>query len=198
MLFQRVGNINPQKQQEYQALGLSMFDLEKTGKRNKNAPTRKGIWAFPWPCMDMYFTSFQPSFYLPKHLRSIDNYRQYITDNKLDEDPELWYDKVEEWIRTKGKKELKVKSFWAEGPIYTRFTPKMELLGWDEQGRKEWFLMDIQTYYKTLKKMYMKESPQKVTNYRTGESSLHIQYGNWSSYYRDHLEVFIPSKNKIT
>ena len=124
LLCQRVGPLNPTRQRELtRGPGGCM---EVVGRRNSRAPERKGIWAFPFPLMDLYFTIYQERLAIPKRFHvqraelveswqggSIDQEAFYEGMDAVDE-------RVAAWSRTDaGRSRLRVRKFWVSGVVYT-------------------------------------------------------------------------------
>lgn len=166
MLMQRVGPINAQKQSH------------DTGY---TAPIRRGMWAFPFPAMDLFFVShrYEPLIPVKYRLQSINKLQdENIKANKPVNDgipEELWIGR-EEYI-SKVKNKMRPKTFWWKGPIYSRIAPK----GF---GGSDWYLWtDLKAWAKLANASMV---VGKVDNEK-----------RTMTYSVDHLELFLPLKGGI-
>lgn len=172
-------------------------------KNNNRAPERHGLWAFPWPYYDSFFTYHRYLSKLPKEFsgnaptdpkwlttdegepidslegHTINEYGYY---DELTVKPE-WYEIRERWIEEVGQKVERRSIFWYSGPIYTHIRNDLEVLWGDPDG--EWDLTDTSSLYKLL-----------IRN--RGDVVTDSQYPRPSARYsHDHLEVFIPRGGMI-
>lgn len=175
-------------------------------KNNDRAPESYGMWAFPWPYFDHFFTDHRYDKLLPKHLqggypRDPEYFRHIDTDEKIkslegfgkDEYgfyddlyvDESWNDERNEWIKTVGRKIEKPKSFWYSGPVYTHIRSDksisyslFEIL----DPHEEWNLTDTHDLYHRILRVGGNRSRQGNVTFRTSV---------------DHLEVFIPKGGRI-
>lgn len=74
------------------------------------APQNKGLWAFPYPFYDSFFTYHRYMDLLPKQLRENGSYEEH-----------------QEWIQKIGRKVLPLREFWYKGEVFTHFTPTGEI-----------------------------------------------------------------------
>lgn len=162
---------------------------------NERAPERHGIWAFPWPYFDVFFTHHRYRELLPRRLRgelpsearyyrlddgspidSLEGYElnEYGYYDELTPTDE-WFREREEWIATHGKAIDRRRVFWYRGPIYTHIAADKEVLwGGDERG--EWELTTTDELYRRI--------------LRGGGRVGRAGAARWN-YSCDHLEVFI-------
>ena len=170
--------------------------LKLAKQKNERAPERRGLWAFPWPYFDQFFTYHRYLEFLPKHLRDgltadpryyerdddgspIDSLEGY-TPNEYGYYDEIslteeWYLERERWIRTHGPAIDRRRVFWYRGPIYTHLSANKEVL-WDYDGRGEWDLTTTTELHRRIIR----------GGGRTGRAGA----SRWN-YSCDHLEVFI-------
>lgn len=134
--------------------------------RWSRAPRTRGLWAFPYPFYDTFFTYHKYKDLLPKRLK------------------ESTYEEQEEWINTIGKKVLPIREFWYKGDVFTHFTPNGEIgdTGLFNPENTDWVAMDALRLNQHI--------------IRGGGNISFERYGeeNKLSRYRtsvDHLEVFI-------
>jgi len=189
MLMQRIGVLKPVRQKSM-SFGREP-GITKVGRRNPRAPEGKGIWAFPYPCLDTYFTVAQFEMATPKWLRQL--------HEKAREDNEAW-DEYETaykaWRKTpEARKQLQIREFWVSGSVYTH-------LG--ASGDSEWQLVPVTQLAEMMKKQYAQdaahvkrwESPHMKAK---GEAYDHRRFshrGPWPTS-TDHLELFLGKDAKI-
>lgn len=129
VLFQRHGSLN--------------FVDQRRGTMGERAPERHGLWAFPWPHHDFFYSWHKWQEVLPKHLnddafralmhgyRDADREEQAALGEKL---AELREEAVE-WKR-QHRSILPLHEFWYEGELYAHFDPRGEPTAVDV-----WYLM---------------------------------------------------------
>lgn len=150
---------------------------------NRAAPARRGLWAFPWPINDAFFTWHKWDEVLPKDLRMHPfgspqrNRQEFIVDlaDTAFDDPDQRWDARAKWIRDVGHDVLRVTSVWWDGPVWARF---------DRAGNVhpgDWYSFSAPTagYLKVLRRQLTSSHASQIT----------CGYG----YSADHLEVFLPA-----
>jgi len=165
LLFQRLGNLNPVRQ-----------DL---GFTKDFAPERRGIWAFPWPAGDIgFFAGHKWDEVVPKRLRFAttgplweDYYERRRSGALAPEEGERLLAELtaldeerERWIREQGPKAMPMRQFWFDGELYARINLQGEFMG---GGRASWQRLSVSQFVLAARKSA-------------------LGYGT------DHLEVFIP------
>jgi hypothetical protein len=140
--------------------------------RWSRAPRNKGLWAFPYPFYDSFFTYHKYLDIIPKRLRA-----ESIKNFHYDEQSEL-YEEQEKWINTIGKRVLPIREFWYQGDVFTHFTPQGEI-----GEMEQWSTMDATTLLKQIT-----SSGADRTYWRSKES---VVRGKSSI---DHMEVFISPR----
>lgn len=162
------------KQMEFRNGYLKMHRLGPVSfgsqKRWSRAPRGLGLWAFPYPFYDDFFT-------IHKYLDAM--------GEKNSSDDEAF----DEWMK-KNRNVVKLRTFWYSGDLFTHFTPT-GLIGdagtWT--GNTEWFQMSAAKLYQ-----YIKSSGGDRTLARFGPNA---PLQRWDTSV-DHLEVFIaPGMGKI-
>lgn len=144
----------------------------KFGKQDRwaQAPQKRGLWAFPYPFYDEFFTYHRYQDLLPKqlHRENLDPY----------DSP---YDKQDEWINRVGKKVVRVREFWYSGYLYTHFNGNIpHQLGWN--------LMSTDRLAATIRKSGGSHLYEKHQDGRVSVAATSV----------DHLEVFIaPGHGRI-
>ena len=156
MLFVRLGGLSGKRQKHQHA--------ETSHPPPKGC--RKGIWAFPWPCHEMFFMAHQYENAIPINLRTWDplKFGRQVNFDYFGDD---WV--VRQEAMSKAKKIIKMRRFWHSGPVYTHFTPNREVCAFNQ-----WFLTDID--------FLDREVQVALYNYRN----------RLVRSFFDHLEVFIP------
>jgi hypothetical protein len=161
MLFVRYGPMNAQYQ------------------NNEKAPTRRGIWAFPFPYVELYFVEHTNTRLLPMKFNRNKQIKNKMVELKrvLTEDEEMEIhdavnkcieENIEEYekkCKTIRNKLNKPKKFWYKGRFYCHFHPATHVC----VGEFTWYEWDN-----------MREFAKVVDKY-TG-----------SSRWYDDLEIFIP------
>lgn len=197
-MFHRLGGLKPVEQAGF-------------GKRpawGHQAPVNKGIWAFPWPFYDAFFTHHKIGAVLPKRFRTNDNGFP-MSDEWYDVDPgekivwrketfgekesfypynsvtgealyaaDRYWEEQEKWCKQNLSKVLPIKKFWFKGDLYCKLDKHGRYLG------EDWVCVDAVEYAKRVKR-----SGGDQTFYRPPGSD---KVGIWRQSI-DHLEVFIPA-----
>ena len=186
-------------------------------ERWSRAPESRGLWAFPWPYMDSFFTAHKYFDLLPKHLqtrRDRDRSEEvapwapahpsgYVTPSgatplqvEFSEDGDLLHgvevrpafqDEREEWVRTVGMKVLPLRKFWYEGELYSHI---------DRQGRignagTLWGETDWYSLDAVAFAAAVRRARGVQGADRSGKPGMGLNYYRYSM---DHMEVFIPPK----
>lgn len=163
-----------------------------------HAPENWGIWAFPYPFQDEYFTSGILEKYLPISLRKSFMNKLYdeqmkddITDERYQEIDSYLYDvwdRRDAWIAKHKHSLVKTSTFWYKGDMYTHISQSGEVLTSSDLYHiipPEWSLLDTSTY----KKLVDKTGPSGYTHHKELNMSMRCS----TSY----LEVFIPRNKGI-
>ena len=140
------------------------------------APRSRGLWAFPYPFYDGFFTNHRYRDLFPKSLR------------------EATWEEQDEWINNIGKKVLPLREFWYQGDVFTHFLPNGEIGASATFGRDDvdddWSVMDV-----TRMTKFIVSSGATTAFERYGENNEKLARFNTTV---DHLEVFIaPGMGKI-
>jgi hypothetical protein len=196
LLMQRIGSVNPTRQRD----GAPIFDRDQANVprlrgKNPRAPERRGVWAFPYPLFDAYFSSFQHELALPKHLLEL---RQRSYDEKSTrEEQDRYYEEYEVWSKLETTKaRLRVRQFWVSGELYTH-------LG-NSGDDSEWNLMPVGEFARALRKQYAHDLADSKKSFSPGEPGItkapgyhhRAHHGAWPVSV-DHLEVFLGRGAKI-
>ena len=99
-----------------------------------HAPANWGIWAFPYPYMDLSYVAQQWMKHMPSH-------------TSLEE----W----ELWIKEHGRKFARPSTFWYSGDLYSHFLPNGEIgvdSGMYDEEPVDWTLMDAMTYARMVRR----------------------------------------------
>lgn len=174
-------------------------------KNNKRAPERYGMWAFPWPYYDSFFTYHRYMALLPREFRGrvptdpkwleTDDGEpiESIAGHELDEwgyytdlrTREEWHIERDNWIKSVGMKIEKRRSFWYSGPVYTHIRHDSEIISdiFNMGGVDEWALTDTSELHRRIIRTSgnMSQNPKEIG----------------LRYTHDHLEVFIPRGGRI-
>lgn len=152
---------------------LGSIEFGKQG-RWARAPRNKGMWAFPYPYYDSFFTYHKYADLMPKSVK----------------DSVSW-EEMEQWVKTVGRKVLPIREFWYKGDVFTHFLPN----GWiGDTGLfnaedTDWSVMDTTTLGK-----FIVSSGGNKTLHRIKEDAP-LERIRTSV---DHLEVFIaPGMGQI-
>ena len=138
------------------------------------APRSRGLWAFPYPFYDSFFTYHKYLDLVPKRFRSDD----------------ADYEAKEEWINTVGRKVLPIREFWYRGDVMTHFMPNGDIGSTGLFDETDWSQMAAVK----LTKLIVSSGATTVFE-RYGENKESVARYNSSV---DHLEVFIaPGMGKI-
>tara|TARA_B100001146_G_C16079646_1_gene390055 strand:+ start:171 stop:677 length:507 start_codon:yes stop_codon:yes gene_type:complete len=132
-------------------------------KRWGRAPKSIGLWAFPYPFYDVYFT-----------------YHKYVDAmgdrNAYDEET------AAEWIK-KNRDVVKLRTFWYSGDVFAHFTPAGEIADPGTfTGTPEWHRMSVGRLYE-----FIKSSGGEHTLARFGPDAPLKRFRTSV----DHLELFI-------
>lgn len=160
MLFNRLGPANPQKQ---------------THREGNIAPVSRGIWAFPYPLNDFWFSFRQWERLLPQNLQ--DEYYDEHRESWNEEEQEDWGNRREAALKEiQRRPENRLKKIWWDGPVYSHITPQ-------EGTDNNWYLYDTPNEFLEVARKQLwtwmrfnKDDPVFKTTYSL-----------------DHLEVFLPS-----
>ena len=145
--------------------------------RWSRAPRSRGLWAFPFPFYDTFFTFHKYTDLIPKRLRG----------ENAD------WDEQYEWIKTTGRKVLPIREFWYQGDVFSHFMPNGDIgnTGIFLSSDTEWSVTDV-----TKLEGLIASSGGNKANYRYGEGENSKVELVRSSV--DHLEVFIaPGMGRI-
>jgi hypothetical protein len=194
MLMQRIGPINPQRQRNL--IWNEAATPNRLRGRNPRSPERRGIWAFPWPLYDRYFSSYQIALVTPKHLQLVGK-KLNISLEEIEAD-ELA--QKEWWNRKSTRQRLRVRSFWVSGSVYTH-------LG-RSSSDSEWVEMSVKEFSTELRRQYAKDLALRKGRGQScaplSEQALAPGYNHRRSDLRgpwpasvDHLEVFLGRGAKI-
>ena len=135
------------------------------------APRSRGLWAFPYPFYDSFFTYHKYLDLLPKSLQG----------EGVD------WEEREKWINTVGRKVLPIREFWYQGDVFTHFLPNSDIRSSEDYRFTSWSVMDAAK----LTRVISSNGADKAF-YRSGDKVLKVQ----SSV--DHLEVFIaPNMGRL-
>lgn len=205
-----MGEINHRLKVKGGAILLWRLGNLEFGKQDRwdRAPESRGMWAFPWPFYDSFFTYHQYLDRLPRNLRvnearwPIDPSR-YVDSNgkslslktiefdeqgspKLDTDDyeivDGFWDEQHQWIEKVGKRIHPIRKFWYEGDLYSHIDRNGEIghVGlWGE--RVDWFRMDSRSLARAI--------PRSGGNHHYEMGTHGLQ--RWQASL-DHLELFIP------
>ena len=167
MLMWRLGNMNSNKQKHW-------GDPE-----HRQPPTKRGIWAFPYPHYDLFFCFHQWEQHLPnkfQHEGQIGVTHPKAPDftKATREEADAWVAEYDELMK-KIRKQYRPTTFWYAGEFYSHIAPK----GFG--GYTEWFWWDsVRDWSKVaMKHLYYWEDS-------FGEPFV-------NTYSKDHLELFIPN-----
>jgi len=165
ILLQRYGPINMQKQN-------TKTDRQWGGHR---PPVNRGMWAFPFPTMDLFFAYHRITNALPRKYRlrgeALAEYLDSLTDSQAEE----WHAEKERLEREIiNRPTHRLKTFWWHKPLYSHIFP--QYVG----SMDEWYLYE-RPYDFALRARHELRS---VEQYQNG-----IMFINYAS---DHLEVFLP------
>jgi hypothetical protein len=199
MLFQRVGNLNPQKQKHM--IRASDETFEKDSHRNPVAPEYRGIWAFPYPYFDFFFVAYQGDNLCPKRFRTrFDQIRQAYLDGEVSSHEhgdllDVVAKELRDWTRKSAPASTKIRKIWVEGNIYTHLSD-------NPNSREEWNLVSVGEFARLLQKQYARDLKH-VTRWNSnwgpkpeGQHKIYHPQG-WPTSI-DHLEVFIPTSAKVS
>lgn len=143
--------------------------------RWSRAPRSRGLWAFPYPFYDLFFTWHKYMDLIPKNLRPEHN-------------PDLEMGEQEEWVNKVGRKVLPIREFWYRGDLFTHFTPAGEVGDPGLMGDEtHWSVMDAAKFARCIASTGANKS-----FYRNKDTLERIDTSV------DHMEVFItPNMGKI-
>lgn len=180
LLFQRRGHLNAVRQD---------FDGSFCLDR---APRRRGIWAFPWPWSDPFFSHHKFWEAMPKRLAKgtanaeweaiLAKYEPLLANATEAETRRIYQQMFAEhapfeekleaeqnrWIRKQGRKHVPLRQFWYGGQLYSHLDGRGNFLGMDN-----WALVTAAEFYRAARRY-----ERRVTD-------------------RDPLEVFIPANGKL-
>lgn len=148
------------------------------GKQDRwaRAPRSRGLWAFPYPHFDQFFTYHKYMDLVPKHLR--------------DDAENVSYEEQAEWVKKVGRKVLPIREFWYKGDVFTHFTPSGDIgdTGIFEAGSTHWSVMDATKYAG-----FIRSSGGNKAFFRYNDGPLERVRASI-----DHMEVFIaPGMGKL-
>ncbi|WP_217924685.1 hypothetical protein [Miltoncostaea oceani] len=124
LCFQRLGHLNAPRARDVRRRSI------------RTPPERRGLWAFPFGFMDLFFAYHKFDEVVPRHLRDA-----VIKAADPEVAPGLWKER-EHWINSKGARALPLKTFWQGGDLYTRLDRTGEPL---EHG-DEWMRMSVSEF----------------------------------------------------
>ena len=181
-----------QVQQGYMKfIRLGPIKFAEQSRWSVRAPESKGMWAFPYPFYDEFFTHHKYKDLLPKRYRieddpfELSDEEYYALPDSYWEERHNLLNERQEWINKVGRKILKVQEFWYRGDLYAHFTPGGDIADapmCSQDSGVQWSLMNVDK----LKKNIVSSGADR-SFWRLGDSEL---FRGWSS--KDHLEVFIP------
>lgn len=161
MLFNRLGPASPQKQSH---------------REGNTAPVGRGIWAFPYPLNDFWFSFRQYEKLLPQKLQH-DYYEKHY-ENWTDEEQDEYGKKRDDALREIQKRpENRLKKIWWDGPVYSHISAHGEI----EFG--QWYLFDTPVEF-------FEAARKELWGYQRWSETMPLFKGKYSV---DHLEVFLPS-----
>lgn len=161
LAFQRLGHLSAPKRRHVRAASI------------RRPPERRGLWAFPFGYFDMFYAAHKYDEVLPKRLR------RTVPDEEW---PEDGFERRQAWIREQGPKALPLRTFWVNGPVWSRFAPNGDDAG-PIPGPDDWFLIPLEHYVEAARRI--------VPPALDRESGRMIRYARPS----DQLEVFIPLRH---
>lgn len=160
---------------------LGAIEFGKQERWQVRAPRTRGLWAFPYPYYDEFFTHHKYIDLVPKRFR--DESLEKLYENEDWDAGEALYKEREEWIRTVARRILPIREFWYKGDVYTHFTPNgdIQVYGGEEDGFDYyWNVLDATRLAK-----FIRASGGDRTIVRSEEG-----LRSWRTSV-DHLEVFI-------
>lgn len=127
-------------------LGTLKFGEQSRWSR---APRNRGMWAFPYPFYDPFFTYHQYTDLVPKRLRELKN--EDYEGMSWEEMSEL-SDARDKWVKEVGQKVLPVREFWYSGELFSHFTPAGEVgdTGLFHAPDVHWSVMDATKFAKHI------------------------------------------------
>lgn len=167
--------------------------------RNPRAPERRGLWAFPSPLMDHFFTCYQTQLVTPRRLgddawrRIDDDYAGgLLSAGERARAHERLADERAAWYRGPGRRLLGVRHFWVSGSVYTH-------LG-DHDG--EWSLVGVRELGALIERQYARDLAHVRRRAREWSPDLPTSAliapgrGQWPTSI-DHLELFVGRAARI-
>jgi hypothetical protein len=170
LLMQRVGEINAQKQNH----------------DNSKLPVKRGMWAFPYPAMDLFFAIHKIEPMLPEKLRSNNIMAQYDKISR-EEYQALWDERDKEISKKKAK--IRPKTFWWNKPVYSHIAPK----GMQNDGQSWYLWTDLKAWAKEANKSMVARDELHSFGLKPNPNEQ-----GFRTYTVDHLELFLPEKAEIT
>lgn len=163
----RLGNMNSNKQKHW------------GDPNHRQPPTKRGIWAFPYPHYDFFFCWHQWEARLPKKFRHEEGIGikhpgvSFDPDAVTDEEADEYWEERDRLIK-KIRKEFPPTTFWYGGEFYSHISTH-------GVGDKEWYYWDsVKEWSKVARKeLYVSD--------RWGDELYTFRYA------KDHLEIFIPN-----
>lgn len=168
ILMNRVGPINAQKQ---------------THTGHQAAPTKRGMWAFPYPYFEWFFASHVLNKGLPKRL----DWRNYREASQAYQDQIG----VDQWIKEYKEamdhqwSHFKIKQFWWNKPFYSRLYKHAPYCTPHGDGWYRW------TEPREFAKFVAHHAPNYKSQYYFDDGTGKVEFGADRSS-KDHLEVFCP------
>jgi hypothetical protein len=199
MLMQRMGGVAPVRQRDAAALFDRQAISPELRRRNRSAPERRGLWAFPWPLYDSFMSSYQFQAAKDKGLRAAeaqhaalirvpaegrsDEHRRAIAEASAALEAEY-----ERWGALPSTRErLRVRSFWVSGRVYTH-------LGAPEG--QAWRLVGVGELARDLRRQYARDLRVLNAEERDLPERSRSHPGAWPLD-TDHLEVFLGREARI-
>lgn len=117
------------------------LNFRKQGYLKERAPLNKGLWAFPYPVFDSFYTHHKYDHYLPKRIVEGQDYEEYV-----------------KWIETNEKKVLKLHEFWYKGDVYTHLYPNGSVGNSEGFEDVTWSRMESGLFLQTARKLGIRQS----------------------------------------
>ena len=192
LLCWRIGPVRPVRQR----------DAHQDGRRrNPRAPESRGMWAFPWPYMDMYFACYQLDALLPRlaSREYLAELRENFEAGQLSE--QEYHTRLEashalsetHWKRPEIRAQLRPRKFWVAGELYSH-------LGEQPSADSEWGRQSVSEFYELLRRQWARDLAMiRGTDRKYFDrppTSFNIP-GGWPCEI-DHLEIFLGRGARIS